>query len=63
MCYYTVDCFLIRYTYEVAPVFILMEDGVLRRKMELIGWEDGGDRTFIAGAVTDRSVGMPVLLD
>ncbi|MED6267332.1 Acidic amino acid decarboxylase gadl1, partial [Characodon lateralis] len=37
------------YTYEVAPVFTLMEDVVLRTMMELIGWEDGGDGLFNPG--------------
>ncbi|KAM7382400.1 hypothetical protein PAMP_002129 [Pampus punctatissimus] len=34
------------YTYEVAPVFTLMEDAVLRKMMEMIGWEEGGDGIF-----------------
>ncbi|XP_070690847.1 acidic amino acid decarboxylase GADL1-like [Pempheris klunzingeri] len=37
------------YTYEVAPVFTLMEDAVLRKMTELIGWEEGGDGIFNAG--------------
>ncbi|KAM7382401.1 hypothetical protein PAMP_002130 [Pampus punctatissimus] len=37
------------YTYEVAPVFTLMEDAVLRKMMEMIGWEEGGDGIFNAG--------------
>ncbi|KAM6909727.1 cysteine sulfinic acid decarboxylase [Xenentodon cancila] len=37
------------YTYEVAPVFTLIEDAVLRRIMEMIGWEDGGDGLFNPG--------------
>jgi len=39
----------IRYTYEVAPVFTLIEDAVLRKMMELIGWEEGGDGLFNPG--------------
>lgn len=42
----------IRYTYEVAPVFTLIEDAVLRKMMEMIGWEEGGDGIFNAGTVT-----------
>ncbi|XP_047453817.1 acidic amino acid decarboxylase GADL1-like [Mugil cephalus] len=37
------------YTYEVAPVFSLMEEAVLRKMMELVGWEEGGDGIFNAG--------------
>uniref|UniRef100_A0A8C4ERQ5 Glutamate decarboxylase-like protein 1 n=1 Tax=Dicentrarchus labrax TaxID=13489 RepID=A0A8C4ERQ5_DICLA len=37
------------YTYEVAPVFTLMEDAVLRKMIEMIGWEEGGDGIFNAG--------------
>ncbi|XP_070821962.1 acidic amino acid decarboxylase GADL1-like isoform X2 [Chaetodon trifascialis] len=37
------------YTYEVAPVFTLMEDAVLRKMMEMVGWEEGGDGIFNAG--------------
>lgn len=40
---------LIRYTYEVSPVFTLMEDAVLRKLIQIIGWEEGGDGLFNAG--------------
>ena len=30
-----------RFTYEVAPVFTLMEDVVLRRMLAKVGWPDG----------------------
>uniref|UniRef100_A0A3B3ZJD5 Uncharacterized protein n=1 Tax=Periophthalmus magnuspinnatus TaxID=409849 RepID=A0A3B3ZJD5_9GOBI len=36
------------YTYEVAPVFTLMEKVVLKKMIEVIGWEDG-DGIFNAG--------------
>ncbi|XP_038568198.1 acidic amino acid decarboxylase GADL1-like isoform X2 [Micropterus salmoides] len=36
------------YTYEVAPVFTLMEGAVLKKMMEMIGWEEG-DGIFNAG--------------
>lgn len=39
----------IRYTYEVAPVFTLMEDAVLRKMIKVIGWEEGGDGIFNPG--------------
>uniref|UniRef100_A0A3Q0REK7 Uncharacterized protein n=1 Tax=Amphilophus citrinellus TaxID=61819 RepID=A0A3Q0REK7_AMPCI len=38
-----------QYTYLMALVFTLMEDAVLKKTMELIGWEDG-DGPFNAGA-------------
>ncbi|XP_037533250.1 acidic amino acid decarboxylase GADL1-like [Nematolebias whitei] len=37
------------YTYEVAPVFTLMEEVVLKKMIEIVGWEDGGDGIFNAG--------------
>uniref|UniRef100_A0A669CX16 Glutamate decarboxylase like 1 n=1 Tax=Oreochromis niloticus TaxID=8128 RepID=A0A669CX16_ORENI len=40
---------LLWYTYEVAPVFTLVEEAVLKKMMELIGWKDGGDGIFNAG--------------
>lgn len=42
----------IRYTYEVAPVFTLIEEVVLRKMMEMVGWEEG-DGIFNAGTVAD----------
>ena len=39
-----------RFTYEIAPVFTLMEDIVLRKMRESIGWENGeGDGIFAPG--------------
>lgn len=37
-----------RYTYEIAPVFVLMEEVVLKKLRELIGWECG-DGIFCPG--------------
>uniref|UniRef100_A0A7N6APH9 Glutamate decarboxylase like 1 n=1 Tax=Anabas testudineus TaxID=64144 RepID=A0A7N6APH9_ANATE len=37
------------YTYEVAPVFTLMEDTLLRKMIEMIGWDEGGDGIFNPG--------------
>ncbi|XP_030015110.1 acidic amino acid decarboxylase GADL1 [Sphaeramia orbicularis] len=37
------------YTYEVSPVFTLVEDAVLRKMREVIGWKEGGDGIFNAG--------------
>lgn len=37
-----------RYTYEIAPVFVLMEEVVLKKLRELIGWENG-DGIFCPG--------------
>ena len=44
-----------RFTYEIAPVFTLMEDIVLTKMRECIGWENGeGDGIFAPGTVTTR---------
>uniref|UniRef100_A0AAX7SJA5 Glutamate decarboxylase like 1 n=1 Tax=Astatotilapia calliptera TaxID=8154 RepID=A0AAX7SJA5_ASTCA len=45
----TLGKWLPEYTYEVAPVFTLAEEAVLKKMMELIGWKDGGDGIFNAG--------------
>ncbi|XP_029600197.1 acidic amino acid decarboxylase GADL1 isoform X2 [Salmo trutta] len=37
------------YTYEVAPVFLLTEEAVLKKMIEIIGWQDGGDGIFSPG--------------
>lgn len=38
------------YTYEVAPVFILMEEVVLKEMRQIVGWTDGkGDGIFSPG--------------
>ncbi|XP_028986319.1 cysteine sulfinic acid decarboxylase [Betta splendens] len=37
------------YTYEVAPVFTLVEDTLLRKMIEMVGWEEGGDGIFNPG--------------
>lgn len=41
--------FLPRYTYEVSPVFTLMENAVLKKLIQTFGWEEGGDGLFNAG--------------
>ncbi|XP_051812384.1 acidic amino acid decarboxylase GADL1-like isoform X1 [Acanthochromis polyacanthus] len=46
------------YTYEVAPVFTLMEDAVLRKMKELIGWEEGGDGIFNPGGSMSNMYAM-----
>lgn len=33
--------FLFRYTYEVSPVFLLVEEAVIKKMIEFIGWEEG----------------------
>lgn len=39
-----------RFTYEISPVFILMEKEVIRKMMDLIGWgQDEGDAIFTPG--------------
>ncbi|XP_014842137.1 PREDICTED: acidic amino acid decarboxylase GADL1-like [Poecilia mexicana] len=37
------------YTYEMSPVFTLMENAVLRKLIQIVGWEEGGDGLFNAG--------------
>lgn len=38
------------YTYEVSPVFTLMEETVLKEMRKIVGWEDGhGDGIFCPG--------------
>jgi hypothetical protein len=38
------------FTYEISPVFILMEKEIMRRMIELIGWSAGeGDGIFTPG--------------
>uniref|UniRef100_A0A8C8GLS7 Uncharacterized protein n=1 Tax=Oncorhynchus tshawytscha TaxID=74940 RepID=A0A8C8GLS7_ONCTS len=52
-----VDCFAenvpkmyYRFTYEVSPVFILMEEILLRKMQEIVGWsEEEGDGVFCPG--------------
>ena len=40
----------VRFTYEIAPVFTLIEDVVLTKMRQLIGWSDGdGDGIFAPG--------------
>lgn len=39
-----------RFTYEIAPVFVLMEQLTLKKMREIIGWPDGeGDGIFSPG--------------
>ncbi|KAI3361508.1 hypothetical protein L3Q82_013658 [Scortum barcoo] len=45
-----------QYTYEVAPVFTLMEDAVLRKMIEVVGWKEGGDGIFNAGGSMSQHV-------
>ncbi|NWQ84786.1 CSAD decarboxylase, partial [Columbina picui] len=40
-----------QYTYEIAPVFVLMEDVVLAKLRELVGWS-GGDGIFAPGTLS-----------
>uniref|UniRef100_A0A3Q4M9X0 Glutamate decarboxylase-like protein 1-like n=1 Tax=Neolamprologus brichardi TaxID=32507 RepID=A0A3Q4M9X0_NEOBR len=46
------------YTYEVAPVFTLMEDAVLRKMIKVIGWEEGGDGIFNPGGSLSNIYGV-----
>lgn len=39
-----------RFTYEIAPVFVLMEQLTLKKMREIVGWPDGeGDGIFSPG--------------
>lgn len=47
------------YTYEVSPVFILMEELVLREMRSIIGWENGnGDGLFSPGGSISNGYGI-----
>jgi Pyridoxal-dependent decarboxylase conserved domain len=37
------------FTYEIAPVFILMETVVMERMRQIIGWQHGGDSILAPG--------------
>uniref|UniRef100_A0A3P8Z0R6 Glutamate decarboxylase 1 n=1 Tax=Esox lucius TaxID=8010 RepID=A0A3P8Z0R6_ESOLU len=44
------DALCFRFTYEIAPVFVLMEQLTLRKMREIIGWPNGeGDGIFSPG--------------
>lgn len=39
-----------RFTYEIAPVFVLMEQLTLKKMREIVGWPNGeGDGIFSPG--------------
>lgn len=41
---------IVRFTYEIAPVFVLMEQLTLKKMREMIGWPNGeGDGLFSPG--------------
>ncbi|KAM6967398.1 cysteine sulfinic acid decarboxylase [Aplochiton taeniatus] len=46
------------YTYEVAPVFVLTEEVVLRKMIEFIGWDEGGDGIFSPGGSVSNMYGV-----
>uniref|UniRef100_A0A8D0AYI5 Cysteine sulfinic acid decarboxylase n=1 Tax=Salvator merianae TaxID=96440 RepID=A0A8D0AYI5_SALMN len=48
-----------QYTYEIAPVFVLMEEVVLKKLRELIGWKEG-DGTFCPGGSISNMYAMNV---
>ncbi|NXI65172.1 CSAD decarboxylase, partial [Anseranas semipalmata] len=47
------------YTYEIAPVFVLMEEVVLAKLRELVGWSSG-DGTFCPGGSISNMYAMNV---
>lgn len=47
------------YTYEVSPVFILMEETVMRQMRSIVGWEHGnGDGLFSPGGSISNGYGI-----
>lgn len=45
-----------RFTYEIAPVFVLLEYVTLKKMREMIGWPGGnGDGIFSPGKLTFRA--------
>ena len=49
-----------RFTYEIAPVFVLMEQLTLKKMREIIGWPEGeGDGIFSPG----KSQTAPVVIE
>ncbi|KAI2649538.1 Cysteine sulfinic acid decarboxylase [Labeo rohita] len=48
-----------QYTYEVAPVFVLMEEEVLRKLRSLVGWSEG-DGIFCPGGSVSNMYAMNV---
>ncbi|XP_052806238.1 glutamate decarboxylase 1-like [Mya arenaria] len=48
-----------KFTYEIAPVFTLMEETVLQRIKQLIGWSDG-DAIFAPGGAISNLYGLMV---
>lgn len=51
-----------RFTYEVAPVFVLLEYVTLKKMREIIGWQDGrGDGIFSPGMQLSISVTFLIL--
>ncbi|KAJ8306840.1 hypothetical protein KUTeg_014924 [Tegillarca granosa] len=45
------------FTYEIAPVFVLMEENILRHMLYHVGWEDG-DGIFSPGGAISNLYGM-----
>lgn len=49
-CIYYLFDMIDRFTYEIAPVFVLMEQLTLKKMREMIGWPGGeGDGLFSPG--------------
>ena len=44
------------FTYEIAPVFIMMEHTVLLKMREVIGWEEGDSILAPGGSISNMSV-------
>ena len=50
------------FTYEIAPVFIMMEHTVLLKMREVIGWEEGDSILAPGGSISNMSVFTKVCL-
>ncbi|POI36196.1 hypothetical protein CIB84_000050 [Bambusicola thoracicus] len=48
---------VIKYTYEVSPVFLLVEEAVIKKMIEFIGWEEG-DGIFNPGGSVSNMYAM-----
>lgn len=46
-----------RFTYEVSPVFILMEEVLLKKMQSIVGWsDDEGDGIFCPGKTCKEGI-------
>uniref|UniRef100_A0AAR2JUI0 Glutamate decarboxylase 1 n=1 Tax=Pygocentrus nattereri TaxID=42514 RepID=A0AAR2JUI0_PYGNA len=61
VCMYCICCFFHRFTYEIAPVFVLMEQLTLKKMREIVGWPNGeGDGIFSPGGAISNMYSVMV---